>query len=456
MRTAIHRFLLSLALATVAAGTTPLQAAGSASPTLTLSADDVSALTKLSRGDAPALVRRSNLKRLPELHFHAIALQAGAQPLEDDPEGTLSKRHFLISDRGRQQVALAFEADGRFAFGFLDDENGLQRLVAKPDGKAGLALFPKAVEQVPINCGTDELTTSPFQPLQLKLPATLASTTAKGGVSGYQAKVAVEVDFPMMSGHFGNNTATALSWLQELFLATNLFYQRDLSLQLVMATPVIYNTSTDPYCTGANPCPVLAQYLMFQFGDYWRNNRGGIDRDFATLVSGRLSSGNPTGVSWIDQYCQTGFDTTVGGVGTVTIGSYGVNLYVAGNGVSGGSAAELFGHELGHQLGAYHNNCTDADTGSSGLQPIDKCRTGGTAPPGGSCWSGATSCPTSGAGLMMSSGCGDLVTCSLNRQREFHPVQIGILTSNIASHTPSCLSTAILPNVDTLYYDGFE
>src|SRR5690606_3277039 len=217
------------------------------------------------------------------------------QPLEGDPDGNLAKRRFLISERGPRQIALAFEADGRFAFGFLDDQNGLQKLVAQAGDTAGLRLFAERIDQPPVNCEADRIAAPAFQPLQLNTAAALPSP-AKGGVSGYQARVAVEVDYPMMNGHFGNSTATALSWLQELFLATNLFYQRDLGLQLVMATPVIYNTSTDPYCTVAKPCPAMpsgAAELMFQFGENWRNNHTGgtpntaadIDRDFATLIS---------------------------------------------------------------------------------------------------------------------------------------------------------------------------
>lgn len=462
---------LGLLLLTTSAGMG--RPSNAAQPVLSLSARDIASLTGLRQGGTPLAIRSDGSKRDTAWRFHAIPLQTGSQPLADDPDGRLAKRRFLISERGPRQIALAFESDGSFAFGFLDDGNGLQKLVAQPGDKAGLSLFAEVIEQPPVNCDADRIQQPDSAPRVLQAPMALVSSMAKGTVDGYQAKVAVEVDQPMMSGHFGNSEAAAKDWLQQLFLATNLFYQRDLTLQLVMATPVIYDTSADPYCTGANPCPAMpsgAAELMFQFGDYWRNNHSdgaanteeNIDRDFATLISGRLTGGNPTGVSWINQYCQNGSDQTVGtpsGPLTVTTGSYGVNLYVAGNGVSGGAAAELFGHELGHQLGAYHNNCTDAEPGISGLQPIDKCRTGGTAPPGGSCWSGALACPSAGAGQMMSSGCADPSACGISGQsriREFHPIQINLLTSNIQSHTPSCLGTATLPDPDILFYDGFE
>ncbi|MEZ5464212.1 MAG: M12 family metallo-peptidase [Lysobacteraceae bacterium] len=420
-------------------------------PVLSLSAQAVAAMTGLTPGKASVTVQQKT--NASPWRFHAIRLQSGEQTLSDDPEGHLAKRRFLISERGAQQIALAFEADGGFAFGFLDDENGLQRLIGDETSGGGLRFSAVAIEQQPVNCEADRVEHAALR--SLKLPQTAASRlVAKGGVPGHEAKVAIEVDFAMMSGHFGNSTANALSWLQQMFLATNLYYQRDLALQLVMATPVIYNTSTDPYCTTGNPCSPLGPHLMFQFGDYWRNNHSGIDRDFAALISGRLTGGNPTGISWTNQYCKNGFDTGTPW-GTKTAGSYGVNLYVPGASVSGGAAAELFGHELGHSLGAEHNNCTDTNPGMGGLQPIDQCSNSANSL-GAACWGGSLACPVSGSGLIMSTGCADIAGCSLNRQRVFHPVQIDLLTGNIASNTPSCLSTTILPGTDVLYYDGFE
>ena len=453
MPSGILRFLSAQTILLLATVTGIARAAEDAKPALALSSQQAAALTQLKHGDAPLTLLFDSSKRSPAIRFHAIPLQAGEQLLADDPEGRLAKRHFLISDRGRRQVALAFEADGEFAFGFLDDEYGLQKLVARNDGKGGLTFVAQAVEEVPVNCEADEIASPPTRPLQFDVKST-ASSIVKGGVAGYQAKVAIEVDYPMMNGHFGNSPAAAMNWLQELFLATNLYYQRDLALQLVMANPVIVNTSPDPYCTGANPCSPLGPYLLFQFSANWRNNHTAIDRDFAALISGRLGGGNPTGLSWNGQFCEDGHDNNTPPFGTQTAGSYSANLYVAGMGVSGGTAAELFGHELGHQLGAVHNNCTDTDPSAS-FQPIDHC-SNNPASTGAQCWTGSLSCPTSGAGLMMSTGCSDLTGCALNRQREFHPVQINLLTNNIASNTPSCLSTATLPDPDTLFFDGFE
>lgn len=115
-------------------------------------------------------------------------------------------------------------------------------------------------------------------------------------------------------------------------------------------------------------------------------------------------------------------------------------------------SARVVGHELGHNFGAYHTHCTNASNGSAptGTNTIDRCSNES------GCYSGATSCPSSGpgapAGTIMSYcnsiGCGSQGQNVL----QFHPTQVAVLSALIAQNTPGCIA----PLADRVFVSGFE
>ncbi len=259
-----------------------------------------------------------------------------------------------------------------------------------------------------------------------------------------KAVVAVDTDTTFMSKRFGGNTAQATAWIGDLFAQMNVMYQRDLDVNLLQGTTIL-RTASDPYANTASPANSA---MLNEFGDYWSANYssggGSISRAFAMLLSGNSSQQNSaSGIAWVDSYCRTQ------GNG----GSYSTNQIFTNSAIGVSFSASIVGHELGHNFGAAHTHCTSASTGlyPTGSNTIDQCSTNGS-----SCYSGATSCPSTGPGaprgsimsycnIFNSGACGQNVPI-------FHPTQITSLRARIAANTPSCLSL----DIDTIFTSGFD
>jgi hypothetical protein len=255
------------------------------------------------------------------------------------------------------------------------------------------------------------------------------SSAALGGTPTYQAVVAIDTDNEFHHKKFANNTVAAETWIDELFLAMNVFYERDLDLRLLrgdtffrldLDVPPTYDN--DPWTLTGSPA---SNALLNEFGTWWSVHQGSVDRVFAALLSGKSSASNQaSGIAWLDGYCET----------QNTGGGYSVNQIFTGN---FGTAldAKLVGHELGHNAGSPHTHCYNPR--------IDTCFSGEAG-----CHVGATSCPGGGPGTLMSychfNGCGSSLA-------EFHPTVIANISGFINAHHPGCVE-----DFAGLFDDGFE
>ncbi|HET9034334.1 MAG TPA: M12 family metallo-peptidase [Dokdonella sp.] len=258
------------------------------------------------------------------------------------------------------------------------------------------------------------------------------------------AVVAVDTDTSFMTKRFAGNTTSATAWIADLIAQMNVMYQRDLDVNLLQGTTFL-RTASDPYANTDSPA---SSAMLNEFGNYWSANysSGGnaVDRAFAMLLSGNSSSGNSaSGIAWVNYYCRTS------GNG----GSYSTNQIFTNSQIPVSLSASLVGHELGHNFGAAHTHCTNTTTGlfPTGSNTIDQCSTAGSG-----CYSGTTSCPSSGPGAprgTVMSYCNTFNSgaCGQNVQI-FHPTHITALRVRIAANTPSCLS---LGN-DTIFANGFD
>jgi hypothetical protein len=260
-----------------------------------------------------------------------------------------------------------------------------------------------------ISCGNGEHDLSPGAPvLASNPPAMSVSASAAGSVISYQAVVAVDTDTEWLSG-FGNNATAALAWITDVFLAMNVFYERDLETRLQIGH-VILRTGSDPY----SPNPDAFAKLN-EFGEYWMEHMDDVDRQFAAMFSGRnISSGWFSGIAWVDQYCEYGRDW-----GSSVPGSYSYNAIGASR--TAASTAHFVGHELGHNMGSPHTHCYS--------QPVDQCHSGETYL-GKSCYSGPAACPADGSGTVMSY-CHGLAGC--RSDTEFHPTVQTLLENRLAN-----------------------
>ncbi len=239
------------------------------------------------------------------------------------------------------------------------------------------------------------------------------SESPMGASISFQAVVAIETDSEWLDG-FGDDTDAATEWITDIFLAMNVFYERDIETRLLIGD-VTLRTGSDPYSVSGSRLLQLKE-----FGGYWMDNMDGVERQFAAMFSGRdISGGSFSGIAWIDSYCNNGYPTEGG-----AWGSYSYNAI--GSSRTAGNTALFVGHELGHNLGSHHTHCY--------AEPIDKCYNGE-----GGCYSGAPECPVSGKGTVMSychnlGGCGSL--------QEFHPTVQSLLESRLASQNAAgCIGT---------------
>lgn len=254
------------------------------------------------------------------------------------------------------------------------------------------------------------------------------------------AIVAVDTDTSFMTKRFSGNTTLATAWIADLIAQMNVMYQRDLDVNLLQGTTYL-RTATDPYANTDSPANSA---MLNEFGDYWAATYGAVNRSFAMLLSGNSSQQNSSsGIAWVNSYCRKQ------GNG----GSYSTTQIFTNSQIGVSLSASIVGHELGHNFGASHTHCTNATTGIAPFSSntIDQCSTSGSG-----CYSGATSCPSSGPGAprgTIMSYCNSLNSgaCGQNVQI-FHPTHVTALRVRIAANTPSCLSIGN----EVIFANGFE
>lgn len=248
------------------------------------------------------------------------------------------------------------------------------------------------------------------------LPSVRDLAAVKGGDPTYLGVIAVDADNEFMSDKFGNDTTAAQTWIEDLFVKMNVFYERDVDLRLEIGTTFL-RTGSDPYSVASVGLPMLNE-----LSEHWRLNHQSIERLFVSLLTGRgVGSNSFSGIAWrssssTSTYCNKGFIS-----GPNTVGGFNVNGI--GSSLSTSFTAQFVGHENGHNLGSEHTHCY--------TPPIDMCY----ASEGG-CYSGPLSCPAtvSGNGTIMSychfsAGNGG-AACGTNDE-EFHPTVVGRFSSYI-------------------------
>jgi len=349
---------------------------------------------------------------------------------------------------GDVRVSLAFDPGAKAIRGAGSSSVGAFSIDAiEVSGSTRLRVRPTH-ESLPPGVDPQIVPTDDSLPTGRPMPDALTLSLVGASPAGAlrDALVAVDTDNEFMTKRFANDTVSATNWIADLFGVMNVMYQRDLNVTLQQGTTFL-RTSPDPYTAVNTPADGTD---LNEFGTYWQNNEAGVARDFAVLLSGKSSSGQlASGIAWVNAYCQT----------QSSGGSYSVNQIFTSAQAAVEFSARIVGHEIGHNFGAYHTHCTNVSTGAAptGSNTIDVCRSGETSMQG-ACYSGPTSCPTTGPGApngTIMSYCNTFNGgCGSNHQNvlQFHPTQVTTMSALIAQHTPSCLS---LGN-DTIFKNGFE
>lgn len=357
----------------------------------------------------------------------------------------------LIAHHGEASVGLLLSPDRTVSYGVALLDGVMHRLVADAKDPALLRavaladLYPELPE-ISTSCGVEDFpVTEPLPPLSGLAARWKRGDAEKVVGNPVAATIAVDLDEELMASRFSNNATTAQQWLDQLFVAMNVMFTRDLQVTLVRGTTILRNSgnvAADPYSATSNP------NMLFEFGEVWRLNHAAVDRAFAVFASGKHPNQNAgSGLAWINLYCNDGFVAPVNGQDR-TIGSFQASLVIR-NPVFGAEVnAPLIAHEIGHNMGAQHTHCTNRNADPNNFDPIDRCNNT-EIQPSTQCWTGTLACPIDfgGRGTLMSYCEGSAAGCQPN-VFEMHPIHIDILNARIAANTPACLTPTSVDNAD--------
>lgn len=335
-----------------------------------------------------------------------------------------------VVDRPGVRVGLLFDPVGLRITGAIVGPGGIRSLgLSGDDGLRITATEPAAVlpagVALEVSCGNAGMGRSGRMAVPGKDPVTGLFDRSSRGSLRYGI-LAIDTDAEWLSLRFGDDTVAAAEWLEDLLVVTNTLFEAQLDLHMLQGDTYL-RVGTDPYSETGSP----ANFDQLQeFGTYWANNFGGVQRTHAALVSGKSSSEfSASGIAWVDSYC----------VNQSSGGSYSVNQLFRSASVPVASSARLFAHELGHNLGSEHTHCYNP--------PVDQCY---AQEPG--CYDGPTSCPSGGgAGTLMSycnvNGCGE-------NQLLLAPEVESLMGQRIDANTPTCLAAGSGDLV--IFSDRFE
>jgi hypothetical protein len=193
-------------------------------------------------------------------------------------------------------------------------------------------------------------------------------------LSQHTAQVAVETDWELFQS-LGGATQIA-EYVGDLFAFASSLYDDEIDTNLVVSHLSTWSTSSDPWTETGASC------ALYQFGRYWNDNRGNIERTIAHFVAGKGSS---SGVAWVGVLCRGAFDVNIGtacpGLSPQIDnygGAYGYTGSIDGN-FNPASPNKVWdiiavSHEIGHNFNSPHTHCYNGLGGNA--NPVDQCYNG--------------------------------------------------------------------------------
>lgn len=288
------------------------------------------------------------------------------------------------------RVTVAVGKDGELR-GLVRGSDGLRTLRATAEGGLSMQAAADDTRRGEFACGNDASLTPP------PLPADRGQTPVLRGVpvGGFTARVALETDYEYFA-MFGN-VDDATAYAADLIAFASTIYQAEADTALGLVSLSLWTSSDDPWVQSGSSC------RLSEFGAYWNENNGGVDRTLAHFLSGASLGG---GIAWVGVLCQGAFNTGASCPGMAASGLYGGDYGVTGN-LSGAfdmanpqSVWDIVAtaHEIGHNFSSPHTHCYAGIDGNP--DDIDQCY-GSQA----GCYAGPASLPGpagQGSGTLMS------------------------------------------------------
>ncbi|MHC4908173.1 MAG: M12 family metallo-peptidase [Planctomycetota bacterium] len=158
-----------------------------------------------------------------------------------------------------------------------------------------------------------------------------------GGVAGGTvdvAEIACDADYEYFQAW--GSVADVEAQIGSIIASVNYQYQQDVGITHQITAIVVRTSGNDPY-KGRS-----ASSILNTFRSEWEQNQASIPRDVAQLFTGRELSGGTIGIAWLNAVCS----------------SYGYGLVQSDFNNNYSCATDLSAHELGHNWGANHCDCT--------------------------------------------------------------------------------------------------
>lgn len=170
-------------------------------------------------------------------------------------------------------------------------------------------------------------------------PGPSAESSSGDGDGPWPLEIGFDVDVEQFHKN-GGTVAASEADVEALVNAVGVIFEEDLNLAPVIAKLIVRTAEPDPY----ESTQVTA--LLFEVKGHWQGPQGGVERDVAHLLTGKVIDGFPLGGAFLNGVC----DDSLGYGVTESSFTRDYTLRVA-----------LLSHELGHGLGASH--CDGAATG---------------------------------------------------------------------------------------------
>ncbi len=238
-------------------------------------------------------------------------------------------------------------------------KNGVPWVIGEesdPNGTRGLSTrqvdtasdFPGRV----FRCGSEGMMSPPVSAGDvLGDAAALAGAPAAAATVNYTARVAVDTDYEFFQ-LFGDETA-ATDYIGDLFSYASTIYENEINTSLLVSYIKLWTTSADPWtqtsCGG----------MLDEFGTYWAQNNGGINRTIAHMLSGKAAG---CGMAYVGSLCDTtyGYGVSSGLDGSFDITNPGIVWDIL-----------VVSHEIGHNFNSPHTHCYNGIGGVA--DPVDQC-----------------------------------------------------------------------------------